>query len=180
MSRSHYLDIVIKRADVGRELHARLLMALHLQSPQQSNLAVTWPDWGTWGGEFGLIFRVFGEPQALLDFKARIEPLIQHQLVLALAINPVPAFEHLVMFKRDRRFENTSPCHVRRLKRRAEQRGETLELEPKTQKCEHWIEMQSLSTRSAFRFGIKRTAADSAQAQDTVDSYGLGAALPAF
>ncbi|MDT8925211.1 type I-F CRISPR-associated endoribonuclease Cas6/Csy4 [Pseudomonas taiwanensis] len=176
---SHYLDIVIKRAEVGRELHARLLMAVHLCNPQASSLAVSWPDWGHFGGDFGLVMRVLGPEHSLAQVKAKIAGLVEAKLVFCSASNTIPETVETVCYKRDRSFESLSACRIRRLKRRAEARGETLELEPSLGTIDHWLPMQSHSTQNAFSLGIQKVNARSAGAE-SVDSYGLGMRVPSF
>ena len=176
---SHYLDIVIKRPEVGRQLHARLLMAVHLCNPQASGLAVTWPDWGHFGGDFGLVLRVLGSEDALSLIKTKVAGLVDAKLVFCLAINSIPATSETVCYKRDRSFESLSACRVRRLKKRAEGRGEDFSLEPSLGEVDHWLPMQSLSTQNNFTLGIKKVCVRSAAAE-TVDSYGLGLRVPAF
>lgn len=176
---SHYLDIVIKRAEVGRQLHARLLMAVHLCNPQASGLAVSWPDWGHFGGDFGLVMRILGPEDSLAQVQEKIAGLVEAKLVFCLAINTIPETSETVCYKRDRSFESLSPCRVRRLKRRAEGRGETCELEPKLGEVDHWLPMQSLSTKNTFSLGIKKVNARDAGAEIS-DSYGLAVRVPSF
>lgn len=176
---THYLDIVIKRPEVGRQLHARLLMAVHLCNPQARNLAVSWPDWGHFGGDFGLVLRVMGPSQSLELVKAKIAPLVDAKLVFALAINSVPLTDETVCFVRDRSHESLKTSRVRRHKLRAEARGETLELEPAYGTVEHWLPMQSLSSKNGFSLGIKKISVRSAS-ENSPNSYGLGMRVPAF
>ena len=71
--RSHYLDILLREPTIGHQLHARLLSAAHARIANGDDIAVSWPDWRQTPGEFGLMFRVFGEPSSLANYAQAAE-----------------------------------------------------------------------------------------------------------
>jgi CRISPR-associated endoribonuclease Cas6/Csy4 subtype I-F len=181
MAFSHYVDLMIREGTVAHELHARLLLAVHQKVAAGETLAVTWPDWRSRPGEFGLIFRVFGSEEHLASYLKTVGPLSVAELMRFYPVLPVPETSSVVRFVRDRSHDKLSPTAARRLARRAAERGEiwqsTHNGKPR-EAGDHYLTIPSSSQQQVFRFYILRdggTGTDPAGA-----SYGLGHALPEF
>lgn len=180
MDASHYLDMMIREATISHDLHARLLTAVHYQIKAGHSLGVTWPDWKGTPGEFGLLFRVFGDPSGLQAFLGLIEPLLKANLIRAFPVSAVPETDSRVLFARDRKLDKFSPSsETRRNNRAGDQRAVSPEQKPvRPSKKPHFLPMLSHTTSRSFLIYITKHST-------TIDrqggrEYGLGQSLPDF
>ena len=176
-----YLDIMIREATVARDLHARMLLAVHYRIRAGDDLSVSWPDWKDLQGEFGYLFRVFGSEAALFNFIQVINPLGTAGLVRIFRPLPIPGeIRQWAAFLRDRSLDKYSPSTAERLKRRAAVRGRTwTPSEERPTQSKHYLVVPSTSGQRNFSLYISRTT------QIVGDSvgggnYGLGRWLPVF
>lgn len=180
MNPSHYVDIAIREATVSRELHARLLTAVHYQIKAENVLGVTWPDWKPALGEFGLLFRAFGSEEGLADLSRAILPLGNAGLVRIYPVTSTPNTPSRVRFARNRQQDKHSPSRAARRERRALARGEVCAPPTTTRSSQspHFLRMQSASTNAEFSLYVTRHSASMGMAGGS--QYGLGYALPDF
>ena len=181
MAFPHYVDLMIREGGVAHELHARLLLALHYKVAGGAALAASWPDWRDQPGEFGLLFRVFGNEAHLKEYLEVVAPLVTAGLIRVFAVTPVPDTSAKVCFSRDRSHDAVSPSAARRLARRASDRGEvwqsTRDGQPR-EAGDHYLIIPSASQNRIFRMYVQRGR--KAAASSTSASYGLGHLLPDF
>ncbi len=178
--RSHYLDILLREPTIGHQLHARLLSAAHARIANGDDIAVSWPDWRTTPGEFGLMFRVFGLPSALTNYTTAVGALVERGLIRLFPVATVPETSASVCFARDRGVDKASPSRLTRLRARAAARGETVPpemLEVKAARPRHFLWMQSTTTGQNFSLSIVRQPSSKA---DGGRNYGLGLQVPEF
>ncbi|WP_395009079.1 type I-F CRISPR-associated endoribonuclease Cas6/Csy4 [Undibacterium sp.] len=176
---NHHLDIMIRAAEVSREVHARLVMLTHTSIISNGDqLAVSWPDWKPALGEFGLLFRVFGNEKNLELFAKSLKPLLDRSLIRTFPINEVPPSDEHAVFIRDRRFDKYGASAFNRLKRRAASRGEVFNPKPCGNFRIHSLKIQSSSTSQQFHLFVRRESSS----KDRVGGkdYGLGFSLPVF
>lgn len=180
MEATHYLDIMIREAAVSHDLHARLLTAVHYKIKEGCRLGVTWPDWRGEPGEFGLLFRVFGDQGGLAGVQTMIDPLVKAGLVRPFPVMAVPETTARVAFIRDRKLDKFSPSRAVRRKRRAAGRGEAIveTQDSRPEKRPHFLKMLSHTTSLSFLLYVTRRpgAAD----RQGGNEYGLGRSLPDF
>ena len=180
MDATHYLDIMTREATISRELHARLLTAMHYQIKAGHTMAAAWPDWKNTLGEFGLVFRAFGNEVSLQGLTASIEPLLKANLVRLFPVALVPETSKTMLFVRDRKNDKHSPSNIARRLRRAAQRGEAIpeQTTSRPARMPHFLKMLSLTTSETFPLFVTRTSV----AVDRLGGheYGLGYALPDF
>lgn len=181
MPLTHYVDLMIREGSVAHELHARMFLAVHQRVAAGDALAAAWPDWRGQPGEFGLVFRVFGNEVQLASYLGVVAPLVAAGLVRAYPVLPVPDRPATVRFLRDRSHDKLSPAAARRLTRRAAARGEawqsTQQGKPRDA-GDHYLDIPSTSQQQMFRFYIRRDRASDGDRGGA--SYGLGHALPDF
>lgn len=184
MGLTHYVDIMIREGAICHQLHARLLMGVHYGINNSGlALAASWPDWKAQPGEFGLLFRVFGDESGVKSYLDLVDPLLAAGLVRAFPIAPVPDTKGRVVFVRERQMDKLSPSRTARRVRRAAARGESTDAASnveasRPQKSPHFLRLNSTSTGHEFCLFVSRrsSATESAGGQ----SYGLGLALPDF
>lgn len=181
MSLTHYIDVMIRAADIGHEIHARLLAASH-KAIKANNvvLGVAWPDWKEFGGEFGFIFRVFGDCKALDIFSDLIGGLVDRGLVRKYPILEAPETIGKVAYLRDRTSEKQTKGFLVRAARRNEKYGRPISSEKKKLKplSEHRLTMQSDSTGEQFAIFIVRSKMVPENCGGK--QYGFGYLLPDF
>lgn len=168
-----YLDILIKRPEIIHDLHARLLHAVHQIQTDTHDLAVAFPDWSNTPGEFGLLFRLFGTNEQILDaFRNYVSSLVEHNLIRLFPVLPVPHSEKKVCFARD---QSGNKFGLSAAKRRV-RRGTTQETTLATpMRPTHWLNALSSSGQS-FRIVIKKMSSP----QQGGHRYGLGLLVPEF
>lgn len=179
---SHYADLMIREGGVAAELHARMLLVVHQQASAGKALAAAWPDWREQPGEFGLVFRVFGDAPALASYLDAVAPLATAELVRAYPALPVPETAKAVRFLRDRSHDKLSPAAARRLAKRAAARGETWASthDGKSRDAgDHYLVLPSISQQQMFRLYIRRSR-KSREDAGSGRQYGLGHVLPDF
>ncbi len=178
--RSHYLDILLREPTIGHQLHARLLSAAHARIANGDDLAVSWPDWRQTPGEFGLMFRVFGQPSALTNYTQAVDVLVERGLIRLFPVAAVPETRASVCFARDRGVDKSAPSRLARLRARAAARGESIpefQQEGKARRPRHFLWMQSTTTGQNFALSIVRQPTGKT---DDASSYGLGVLVPDF
>ena len=178
--RSHYLDILLREPTIGHQLHARLLLAAHARIANGDAFAVSWPDWRQTPGEFGLMFRVFGEPSSLANYAQAVAVLVERGLIRLFPVAVVPETSASVCFVRDRGVDKTAPSRLARLRARAAARGEPgpeIPVDSKARRPRHFLWMQSTTTGQNFALSIVRQQTSKA---DGARSYGLGVQVPDF
>ena len=179
MRPTHHLDILIRSAHIDRELHARLLLLTHrMLAHGEHTLAVAWPDWGDAPGEFGLLFRLFGEEAGLALFDGQLDGLRERKLIRSYPVAAVPASASTVAYLRHRTIEKHTPGFAARQARRNERLGAPKpSRQPQAINC-HSLEMQSVSTGRSYALFLKRDVAAPEGAGGR--QYGLGLTLPDF
>lgn len=179
MAPTHYTDLMIREGSVAHDLHARMLLAAHHAITKGSSLAVAWPDWRDRPGEFGFLFRVLGNETALANYLDIVRPLDAAGLVRIYAPQCVPDGSDRVRFLRDRSHDKLSPSAVRRLTRRAVERGVVWSSTASQTRTagDHFLTIPSTSQGQTFRLYVRRDRGD----MDTSGAnYGLGFSLPNF
>lgn len=179
---SHYIDVMLREGGIAHDLHARLLLAAHFRIAAGDKLAVAWPDWRDHQpGEFGLLCRVFGVPDALASYGELIAPLGHAQLVRTFPVQAVPDTPSQISFVRNRRQDKFSPSAAARLTRRAEARGETWKGPsrcPPDPEIAHFLSIPSTSAQRTFRLYVSRVTGS--QEARGGEAYGLGMVIPNF
>jgi CRISPR-associated protein (Cas_Csy4) len=178
MNPTHYIDVALGAPEIERELHARLLTAVHHRILAGDALAVAWPGWRQEQGNFGLLFRIFGEAQSLDRCLAGMAPLIERELIRPGPISAVPDVPLRVVFTRDRSVDRYSPSATRRMTQRANLRGTKFHPKRAAQGGAHALALKSSSTDNIFHLFVRRM--DSVSANGGGCRYGLGHALPDF
>lgn len=180
MGATHYLDMMIREATISHDLHSRLLTAVHFQIKAGHTLGVTWPDWKGTPGEFGLLFRAFGEPPALQAFHEMIQPLLKANLIRAFPMSSVPDTDARVLFARDRKLDKFSPSsEARRISRAGDRQTLSTEQKPvRPSKRPHFLPMLSHTTSRSFLIYITKHSSTSDRPGGR--EYGLGKSLPDF
>lgn len=173
-----YLDISIRAGNIAYELFARLLTAVHHHITAGNNVAVSFPDWKGTPGDFGLVFRVFGSESELKTYLLRIAILNREELLTIGHCLPVPETDRYVVFARDRSVDKFSDANVRRLKRRAEARGELFSLKEQTYSVPHYLPMLSTTSGKPFHLFVKKYPGGKACIGGK--QYGLGYVVPEF
>lgn len=176
---SHYTDILVRAANVGFDLHARLLHAAHRCIAQGHALAVSWPDWKNQRHDFGLVFRVFGAPDSLAVFAELVSPLASNNLVYVIPAQPTPATSTTVVFYRDRAPEKNTEGFIARENRHRQARS----IAPSRRQVRdtyrpHNLTMPSASTSKVYTLFIRKGAQGDVHTGGR--SYGLGIPVPHF
>ncbi len=117
MNPTHYLDVMLRAPEISRELHARLLTVAHHRILAGDALAVAWPDWRHEHGEFGFLFRVFGDAGAVGRYLDGVEPMVERELIRLYPVVSVPDVASRVVFARDRGVDRHGPSATRRMTR---------------------------------------------------------------
>lgn len=184
MAFSHYVDVMIRDQSIAIDLHARLLSALHgVISRHEIELAASWPDWQSRSGEFGSLFRAFGDEAGLQAFLTWSAPLVDAGLVRSYPVAVVPNTLATIAYLRDRRTERQTPgFSVRQARRQAKRHGhevQSIELDQSRQLgLSHHLKLQSSSTKQTYCFFIRQVVNASQDAGGK--AYGLGYTLPNF
>ena len=179
MEATHYLDIMIREATISHDLHARLLRSVHYQIKAGHVLGVTWPDWKGSQGEFGLLFRVFGDTNGLEAVVAQIDPLCKTGLIRPFPVSAVPDVEARIAFVRDRSIDKFSPSRAVRRDKRAGGQGEPETIrDVRPEKIPHYLPMLSHTTTRSFLVYITKRSVPSDRQGGR--EYGLGRSLPDF
>lgn len=172
------MDVMLRSLEIAHDLHARLLIAIHYRIQAGDELAVSWPDWKNNGGQFGFVFRVFGNEDALGEYAKVIDTLKKHELIRMFPCLPVPAHTSKVVFARDRERDKFSPSATRRMEKRAQQRGEIfVPNAPPTKVC-HFLTVLSASSSQKFCMYVRRDV--EGREQESGNQYGLGHLVPNF
>ena len=178
---NRYADVDILEPAISRDIHARLLLATHLRIAGGAELRVSWPEWRDGGDDFGLLFRIFGDDDAIGKWLESISPLVKAGLVRAHPIAAVPSdVSGSVAFVRDRRPDRFSPSAAARLARRAAVRGEEWTGgSAKPSGRWHVLNMPSSTTGQSLGFHVARRL-DCVGDCGGGRAYGLGHPVPAF
>ena len=179
MSHSHYIDIMLREATVAHDLHARLLHCVHMKNAVGAGIACAWPDWDEKHGEFGLLFRAFGNETELEDFAKSIAPLAQANLIRIDPIMLVPATTTYVTFVRNRYPDKNGESRRKRMERRAASQGRTIQSMTAREidtTC-HYLNVPSKSFGGMIRIHIRRIGS---QDYTGGKAYGLGVTVPHF
>lgn len=194
---THYVDVIIKDPGLARELFGRLLWVVHgiCARPSGDKLNVDFPGYQAYG--LGYTFRVFGSETVLAEFVSSIEPLTNANLVSPQVVRSLPerVAGYAISYRQssgDSR--KRSPSAMRRLARRAVERGEPVPEYPLTQggglaaksAQRHTLVMRSFSTAEQglpreYSMAIGRRLLESHQDQIQYQggrSYGLGGVVP--
>lgn len=178
---THHVDVMLRRPEIGREIHARLATAAHrVITGAGAELAVAWPDWRGHSGEFGYLFRVFGTPTDLAAFTVAVAGMVNRNLIRASPPQPVPETVETVAYLRDRSVERNTPGFAARQQRRDQRAGRTLSRPPRQQRADsrgHSLSLQSASTGQNFALFIRHARRADREAGRC---YGLGYTLPRF
>lgn len=171
--RDLYMDILIKRPAIIHDLHSRLIHAVHQVQTTEHDLAVSFPDWRNELGEFGMIFRLFGSNQQILEtYRSYVAALVDHDLIRLFPILPVPQTDRKVCFARDQHGKKAGPAALRRRIRRGATTDMTLSApRPNT----HWLQALS-SGGHQFQLVIRKTTSE----RQGGHGYGLGLLVPEF
>lgn len=170
--RELYMDVLIKRPEIARDLHARLLHAAHQVQTDSWDLAVSFPDWRKNPGEFGLLFRLFGANQQILDaYRGYVAVLVENELIRLFPVLPVPQTQRATCFARDQHINKSGPAAARRRVRR----GGAEEVPAMPRRCTHWLNLRS-SSGHTFALAVRKCNS----AQQGGHQYGLGFLLPDF
>lgn len=194
---THYMDIVIKDGHIMHELHARLLFITHQLVTGDTPVPchVDFPGYSQRAG-LGFVFRAFASADALEAFALKAAPLSNTELVRCMPIHRVPEnVKEWVLCRKVRPeklgglADKPSPSWLRRLKRRAEARGEVFNeaearqhWEAKSKKGKYdmlpYVPMASFSTNTKFYLSIERKLVSQPDAIGAGGGYGLGTAVP--
>lgn len=181
---THYADLTPCSGRVIFELYGRTLKVVHLTAQQAGyQVVVDWPGWKENVGGFGPVIRLLGPKAAIERCLSHLAPLIDAKLMVqAGEIQPVPeCAEYIYGYRRSRKQDKNTPCHQRRLERRAKARGQTPEsCERSRMQASHFLPMQSKTNGQPFSLCIKRVPASTLGRNGAPCSYGLGIPLPKF
>jgi hypothetical protein len=178
MSLTHYLDVTLRTPEVGRDLHARLLTAAHHRILAGDALAVAWPEWRHEQGDFGCLFRVFGDADAVGRYADGVAPLTARELIFLTPVAAVPDVAPHVVFARDRGIDRFSPSATRRMTQRAIARGRAFHPTRAPRTGAHALALKSSSTGSIFHLFVRRE--NRVSTTNGGSRYGLGYAVPDF
>jgi CRISPR-associated endoribonuclease Cas6/Csy4 subtype I-F len=175
---SFYVDIRIHAGNIVHELLGRLVTAAHYDINAGNQLAISFPDWKGTPGDFGFVFRVFGSETAIQTYLKRVSILDREELLSISNCTAVPEVDQFIVFARDRSVDKFSDSYVRRLKRRAEKRGESFQLETKDCSIPHYLPMYSHTSGKPFHLFVKKLIGRKEYSGG--NNYGLGFAVPEF
>ena len=173
---THYLDLMLREPEVSHQIHARLLTAVHHRIRAGDTLCVSWPDFKGTPGEFGLLFRVFGDQTALQSYSEAVSPLVKGTLVRAYPIALVPEHTERVSFIRDRSLDKHSPSTISRQRQFVESQGNTWTPAAPPTRRPHFLVMQSITTGETFSLYVRLSKTSGGGGA----SYGLGQLVPHF
>lgn len=168
----------------------QVMLAVHWLNSAGAQLVVDWPKWAAKPNYFGAIMRVFGTDADLSSCQALLKEKLDAQkkgkggakLLDIRGISDVPDGAKITwMYKRHRQpGKNKSPSVIKRLVRRARERGE----EPKDYAPEyietHTLMLVSLSTNSVFPMDLVRVRPTHLDVSNTPNAYGLDVPVPRF
>lgn len=179
---THYIDLSHCGGPVLYELFGRVLKAAHLSAHDGQTIVVDWPMWKDEPGVFGQTMRLLGPQASIEHCLAYIQPLLTAGLLAKRCeVSAVPDNAKLLHgYRRDRKPDSGSPCHIRRLQRRAQARGEAFEdITAPWIRANHSLPMQSATTGQRFHIYIERVPAE-ALSGNTPNQYGFGLPVPSF
>lgn len=180
---THYADLAPSSGRVLFELYGRTLKVVHATAQAGYPVLVDWPGWKEHIGGFGPVIRLIGPKAAVERCLMYLAPLIDAGLMAQLGeTQAVPLHaQYLYGYQRSRKPDKNTPCHQRRLERRAASRGETLKNGgAKWTQVDHFLPMQSRTNGQSFNLFIKRVPASTFTANGSPCTYGLGTPIPTF